>query len=70
MQAVSRRFRWIERLNGEAHGYAVEYMAWWCEGGREPKVDGYVERAEDAGERFSHGRAREIAARIRLEVRS
>jgi len=61
---------WINRLSGEAHSYACDYAAWWLEGGREPNVLNYVDRSCDDGGRFTAGRADQIAARIRAELRA
>lgn len=63
-KSLARR---LDKLQGEAHSYALDYVAWWMEGGREPKVDDYI--WEDTNpRRFNHGRAREIAAEIRQAV--
>lgn len=62
-KSLARR---IDRLQGESYAYAVDYVAWWLEGGRLPEVDRYV--TED-GRALGHARAAKIAAFIRQAVR-
>lgn len=66
-KALARR---IDKLSGSAHSYALDYVAWWMEGGREPKVDDYVWDSDDDSVRRSYRKAQMIAAYIREAVRS
>lgn len=66
MATIARRYLWIERLEGEAHSYARDYLGWWLEGGREPEVERYIGEDDPS---FNSSIAQRIAARVRAENR-
>lgn len=58
--------RRINRLQGESYAYAVDYVAWWLEGGRLPVVDHYITAD---GKALGPIRAEKIATFIRQALR-
>jgi len=32
---------WVDRLTGDRHSFAVDYAAYWTEGGRAPRIADY-----------------------------
>lgn len=32
---------WVDRLTGDRHSFAVDYAAYWTEGGRAPRISDY-----------------------------